>query len=99
MFLGQAPFFSNFWVHFRLHFGITLGAQFATILFRGRPGVLGWVLEAGPHFDDFRRIFRGGARILVNQASGGVVRFGGPKKPKAVSLTAITKQQLLNSNY
>ncbi len=32
------------WLHFGLHFGIILGDQFATILFFGRPGVLGWVL-------------------------------------------------------
>ncbi len=31
-------------VYFGLHFGIILGAQFVTILFFGRPGVLGWVL-------------------------------------------------------
>ena len=27
-----------FWLHFGLHFGVTLGAKFATILFFGRPG-------------------------------------------------------------
>ena len=33
--------------------GSVLGAQFATIPFFGRPGVLGWVLLAGLDFDDF----------------------------------------------
>ena len=33
----QAPFLYNCWVHFGLHFGVILGAQFATILFFGRP--------------------------------------------------------------
>ncbi len=28
----------NFWDHFGLHFGVILGAQFATILLLGRPG-------------------------------------------------------------
>ena len=28
----------SLWVHFGLHFGVILGAKFATILFFGRPG-------------------------------------------------------------
>ena len=32
----QAPFLYNFWVHFGLHFGVILGAKFATILLLGR---------------------------------------------------------------
>ena len=33
----QAPFLYHFWLHFRLHFGVILEAQVATMLFFGRP--------------------------------------------------------------
>ncbi len=60
------------WLHFGFHFGIILGAQFATILFVGRPGVF-WVgIASRFRFQRYSVDFQGRPSILVTRTSGGV---------------------------
>ena len=49
------------WLRFGLHFGSILGAQVATILLFGRPGVQIGCPEARLNFNDFFAHFQGGA--------------------------------------